>query len=344
MSPFARRLLTWYRRHARTLPWRNRRDPYAVWVSEIMLQQTRVETAIPYFKRWLKRFPTIQSLAQASEQDVLNLWEGLGYYARARNLHTAAKIVVEKYHGHLPRDLTALRRLPGIGRYSAGAIASMAFGLDEPALDANIRRVFARVFDISVPVESAAGEETLWQLVAAHLPKGRAGAYNQALMDLGATVCAPKEPHCSICPVRGLCQAQARGIQDQRPVLKPRKKTPHYFQGSAVVIKNGRVLLAKRPATGLLGGLWEFPNARVAGDPAVELARALRTALRLKVRPRQALGVVRHAYSHFSVTVYPFRCELASAPVEPSLKWVKVRELENYPMGGIDRQIARQLC
>ena len=172
MKTFTRRLLVWYRRNARTLPWRNHPDPYAVWVSEIMLQQTRVETVIPYFHRWMQCFPTIGSLAEASEQDVLNLWEGLGYYSRARNLHKAAKIIVEQNAGQLPHDLDALRRLPGIGRYTVGAIASMAFGMDEPTLDGNIRRVFARVFNISLPADSSSGEKALWNLAAEYLPKG----------------------------------------------------------------------------------------------------------------------------------------------------------------------------
>jgi A/G-specific adenine glycosylase len=177
MSTFTRRLLAWYRRNARTLPWRGHPDPYAVWVSEIMLQQTRVETVIPYFRRWMERFPTIRDLAGSSEQSVLAFWEGLGYYSRARNLHKAAKILVEQYNGRLPPDLDALRRLPGIGRYTVGAIASMAFGLDEPALDGNIRRVLARVFNISLPANSSAGEKSLWDLAARHLPGNRASDY-----------------------------------------------------------------------------------------------------------------------------------------------------------------------
>jgi A/G-specific adenine glycosylase len=343
MSRFASRLLNWYRQNGRTLPWRGHRDPYAVWVSEIMLQQTRVETVIPYFEKWMKRFPTVKALAQSSEQDVLNLWEGLGYYSRARNLHKAAKIVIERYNGQLPQDLDALRKLPGIGRYTVGAIASMAFGMDVPALDGNIRRVLARIFDVNEPADSPAGERILWGLAAKYLPTGEAGNYNQALMDLGAAVCLPKNPRCLICPVMKLCKAHELGIQESRPVMKPKKKTPHYVHAAAVIEKNGRVLLARRPPKGLLGGMWEFPNARVNGDPAKELAKAIQTAARLKVRRKDALKVVEHAYSHFSVTVHPFRCELILASKNQNVKWVRVEELEDYPMGRIDRQIARQL-
>ncbi len=343
MNTFAGRLLAWYRRNARTLPWRGHPDPYAVWVSEIMLQQTRVETVIPYFNQWMQRFPTIKALAKASEQDVLNSWEGLGYYSRARNLHKAAKIIIEKFNSQLPRDLNALRRLPGIGRYTVGAIASMAFGMDEPTLDGNIRRVLARVFNISVPADSSLGGQALWNLVAGHLPKGKAGDYNQALMDLGATICLPKNPHCLICPMMELCEARRKGIQDQRPILKPKKKTPHYALAAAVIIKNGRVLLAKRPSKGLLGGMWEFPNGRVEGNPAKELAKNLRSGYQLKVQRGDALGVVKHAYTHFKVTVHVFQCELVSMIKNQNMKWAKLNSLEDFPMGKVDRQIAQLL-
>lgn len=342
---FSSRLLTWYRQNGRTLPWRHllRDDPYAVWVSEIMLQQTRVETVIPYFEKWMKQFPTVEALADSSEQDVLNLWEGLGYYSRARNLHKAAKIVAEKFDGQLPRNLNTLRSLPGIGRYTVGAIASMAFGLDEPTLDGNLRRVFARVFNVNELADSPAGEKILWGLAAEHLPKGRAGDYNQALMDLGAAICLPKNPRCLICPLMKLCKARELGIQEQRPVLKPKKSTPHYVHAAAVIIRRGKVLLAKRPSKGLLGGMWEFPNARVNGDPPKELAKAIQTATRLKVKRKDALGIVRHAYTHFKVTVHVFRCELISTSKNENMKWVKAGELEDYPMGKVDRQIADKI-
>ena len=308
-----------------------------------MLQQTRVETVIPYFNRWMQRFPTIKALAEASEQDVLNLWEGLGYYSRARNLHKAAEVVVEKFNGQLPHDLDALRQLPGIGRYTVGAITSMAFGMDEPTLDGNIRRVLARVFDINVPADSSSGEKALWNLAAQHLPKGKAGDYNQALMDLGATICLPKNPRCLICPVMELCEARRKGIQDQRPVLKLKKKAPHYILAAAVILKNGRVLLAKRPSKGLLGGMWEFPNGRVEGNSAKELSKKLRSGYQLKVQRGVALGVVKHAYTHFKVTVHVFHCELVSMIRNQNMKWIRLKNLEDFPMGKVDRQITKLL-
>jgi A/G-specific adenine glycosylase len=350
MNRPASKLLDWYQINKRTPPWRDHPDPYAVWVSEIMLQQTRVETVIPYFEKWMRLFPDIQSLASASEQDVLNAWEGLGYYSRARNLHKAARIVAEQYNGELPRNLDELRKLPGIGRYTLGAIASMAFGMDVSALDGNIKRVYARIFDVTEPVDSPAGEKLLWQIADENLPKGHAGDYNQALMDLGATICVPKNPRCLICPVMKLCKARQIGTQNERPMLSPKKAVPHYVHAAAVIIERGRVLLAQRPSTGLLGGMWEFPNGRVNGDPARELPNALKTAYKLKVKlkrgthMREALGIVHHGYSHFSVTVHVFPCELISIPKETNLRWVSLNKLQDYPMGKIDRQIARMIA
>ena len=343
-------LLHWYRLNKRSLPWRDRQpvDPYAVWVSEIMLQQTRVEAVIPYYEKWMELFPTVRALADATEQNVLNAWEGLGYYSRARNLHKAARIVAEKYIGELPRDLDELRKLPGIGRYTLGAIASIAFGMDIPALDGNIKRVYARLFDISVPVDAPQGEKILWVLAENQLPKGQAGDYNQALMDLGATICIPRNPRCLICPLMKLCQARQNGTQDLRPVKSPRKAVPHHIHAAGVILRDGRVLLARRPSDGLLGGMWEFPNGRVSGDPLAGLAQALKTGYNLRLRAkrrnaRDLFAVVHHGYTHFTVSEYVYRCELASEPQGGSFEWVLLEDLDGYPMGKIDRQIANIL-
>ena len=340
------KLLAWYDIHKRTLPWRGQPSAYAVWISEIMLQQTRVEAVIPYFEKWMRLFPNVQALAQASEHDVLNAWEGLGYYSRARNLHKAAKIVAEQYNGEIPRDLDELRKLPGIGRYTLGAIASIAFGMDMAALDGNIKRVYARIFDLTEPVDSPAGEKILWELAEKYLPKGRAGDYNQALMDLGATICIPKTPRCLICPVMKLCKARQNGTQNQRPVMKPKKEVPHYVHGAGVIVEKRKVLLAQRPSTGLLGGMWEFPNGRVIGDPAKELPKALKTGYKLRVgrtRGKDILGVVQHGYTHFKVTVYVYQCDLIWMPERTNLKWIPLKDLDEYPMGKIDRKIAKMI-
>jgi A/G-specific adenine glycosylase len=353
MNRLSSKLLRWYHANKRTLPWRGHasRSAYAVWVSEIMLQQTRVEAVIPYFENWMRLFPTVHALADATEQAVLNAWEGLGYYSRARNLHKAAKIVADQYHGELPRDLDELRNLPGIGRYTLGAIASIAFGMDVSALDGNIKRVYSRIFDLEEPVDSPAGEKLLWDLADQYLPKGHAGDYNQALMDLGATICVPKNPRCLICPVMKLCQARQNGTQNQRPVKTPKKDVPHYVHAAAVIVERKKVLLAQRPSQGLLGGMWEFPNGRVDGDPAAALPKVLKTGYNLRLRlkrkeaspQKKAFGVVEHGYSHFRVTVHAYLCELLSMPKETNLKWVSLNKLYTYPMGRIDRQIANMI-
>ena len=343
MSRIAPELLTWYRQNKRSLPWRDHPDPYAVWVSEIMLQQTRVETVIPYFERWLAKFPTVAALAAADEQDVLNLWEGLGYYSRARNLHKAAKVVVADYEGKLPKNAISLQKLPGIGRYTAAAVASMAFGLDAAALDGNIRRVYARIFNVDEPLGSTQAEKIFWDLAEMHLPHGEAGDYNQALMDLGAMICTPRSPRCGECPVQMHCEAHQLDIQEMRPVPKFKKEAPHHIQAAAVLVVDGMVLLAQRPGNGLLGGMWEFPNGRVGGDPAEGLVDAIYSGYKLKVKRVALLVEVRHAYTHFKVTEFAFCCELIQSSAQGNLRWVGLIELNDYPLGKIDRQIANKL-
>jgi A/G-specific adenine glycosylase len=342
MPDFATLILDWYDQHARVLPWRGHPDPYAVWVSEIMLQQTRVETVSPYFERWLAQFPSIKVLAEAPEQAVLSAWEGLGYYSRARNLHKAAKMVMDEFGGRIPREIGQLRRLPGIGRYTAAAIASIAFGQDVATLDGNLRRVFARVFDVSEPADAPAGEEILWALAEKHLPAGHAGDYNQALMDLGATICLPKHPLCLLCPLGELCQS--RSAPESRPVLKPKAAVPHRLKMAAVILQEKTVLLALRPAKGLLGGLWEFPSAEVSADSPAALVAAIETGYQLRVSPIAALGEFRHAYTHFTLTESAWRCELIQKnDAESSLMWVPLEELPQYPMGKVDRGISKLL-
>ncbi len=356
-SNFVPALLAWYAQHARRLPWRNPApDPYRVWVSEIMLQQTRVETVIPYFERWMERFPTIAALAAASQQEVLAAWEGLGYYSRARNLQRAAQQVVSKFTGDLPKDETKLLSLPGIGRYTAGAIASIAFGLDRPALDGNIRRVLARLFDVTDDPRTPAGLRRLWSLAEQHLPHGRAGDYNQALMDLGATLCTPRSPDCAHCPLAEYCQAYALGVQEQRPVSRPRGAIPHYTVTAAVIARcpgSGQAaplyLITQRPAQGLLGGLWEFPGGKVQDGEELPacLRREIREELGAEVEVGALLGVYRHAFTHFRITLHAFHCTLTGGeprPIEAAdMRWVSPPDMAAYPMGKVDRQIANLL-
>ncbi len=350
MPRFASALLNWYAKNKRTLPWRGRKSPYAVLVSEFMLQQTRVETVIPYYQKWLKLFPSFRALARADEREVLNAWEGLGYYSRARNLHKTAKLINENHNGKLPRELAELQKLPGVGQYTAGALASIVFGMDEPALDGNLKRVFSRIFDMDVPIDSTEGEKRLWTFARESLPKGNAAGFNQALMDLGAMICTPKNPRCEVCPVKANCLARKNGTQHLRPLKKAKKKIPHHIQAAAVIVKrinnSPYVLLAKRPSKGLLAGMWEFPNVRVEGDPVSRLASALKAAYSLHVRVKRGLSpiaVVDHAYSHFRVTVHAFQCKLSSVEGGGTLEWVRLNNLGEYPMGKIDRQIANKL-
>lgn len=345
MPRFASALLNWYAKNKRILPWRGQTSAYAVLVSEFMLQQTRVETVIPYYKKWLKLFPSFRALARADEREVLSAWEGLGYYSRARNLHKAAQFIVQNYNGKLPRDLAELQKLPGVGRYTAGALASIVFGMDEPALDGNLKRVFSRIFDMDLPIDSTEGEKRLWKFARESLPKGNAAEFNQALMDLGAMVCLPKNPRCEICPVKAYCLARKNRSQHLRPLKKVKKMIPYHIHATAVIVRRGRVLLAQRPPGGLLAGMWEFPNARVEGDLAAGLVSALRAAYSLKVRMKRGVrpfAVMEHSYSHFKITVHAFRCETSSKAMGDNLKWVRLKDLEKYPMGKIDRQIAQK--
>jgi A/G-specific adenine glycosylase len=314
-----------------------------------MLQQTRVETVIPYYERWLEKFPDIPSLAQATQQEVLSAWEGLGYYSRARNLHQAARIIAAEFDGQLPQDVGRLMQLPGIGRYTAGAIASIAFGSDAAVLDGNIRRLLSRVFDVRHPARSTAGEKQLWQLAEENLPPGSAAEYNQALMELGALVCTPRQPRCGECPLTMNCLANALGIQEERPLKVTRPPLPHHVVSSAVIQKDQQFLIARRPAGGLLGGMWEFPGGKLlpGEDLRQGLEREICEELGIEIRIGASLGVYKHAYTHFRVTLHAFFCQLNG--VQPrnlyhdELTWCSAAGLHEYPMGKIDRQISNRL-
>jgi len=346
---FARSLLPWYRIHARILPWRGSSDPYVVWVSEIMAQQTRIDTVIPYFNRWMQRFPTIESLANTNLQEVLSVWEGLGYYQRARNLWTAAGDVNREHGGRLPRSRRELEQVPGIGRYTAAAIASIAFGEREPVLDGNVKRVLARVFDIATPVNTPQGEQELWSLAEELIPATEPGDYNQAVMELGAMVCTPRAPDCSHCPLMHVCLAYQQGSQVLRPVKKAKPQTPTYTVTAAVLQRGGRVLIARRPNRGLLGGMWEFPGGKLEPGESREdaLAREIMEELGAGIQVGALLGEYKHAYTHFKVHLYAFYASLnGSEPVAfeaSEVRWVTPGELKDYPMGKSDRLISNDM-
>ena len=350
------KLLRWYRHNRVDLPWRCDAGPYQVWLSEVMLQQTQVETVIPYYQRFLAAFPTIADLAAAPLDAVLKCWEGLGYYSRARNLHRAARLLVAEYDGALPSQVDELLKLPGIGRYTAGAIASIAFGESAPVLDGNVIRVFARLQDLPDDVSRSATRTKLWRFAAEWLPAQGAGEYNQALMELGQKVCRPKNPHCAACPLRNSCRALAAGTQAARPVRGKRSPTPHYDVTAGLIRdESGRLLIAQRPLDGLLGGLWEFPGGKREGRESLAdcLRRELREELAIEVEVGQRFTVVKHAFTHFKITLHAFDCRYSGAlpPYrEPqalaALDWAWVREgqLGRYSFGKADRQVIAELA
>jgi len=342
-------LLDWYTRTAVDLPWRGSSDPYRVWLSEIMLQQTQVETVKPYYARFLAAYPTVNDLAAAPLDDVLKLWEGLGYYSRARNLHRAAQMVAAS-GGAFPATVEGLMALPGIGRYTAGAIASIAFGVRAPVLDGNVIRVYARLLDLPDDVTQTATQARLWDQAEVWLPDERPGDYNQALMDLGRLVCKPKKPLCGECPIRAHCLAAQRGTQEQRPVKAAKAPTPHYDVAAGMIWnERGELLIAQRPLDGLLGGLWEFPGGKQEqGETLPEcLRRELREELRIEVEINELFTRVDHAFTHFKITLHAFTCRyLSGEPQTIGVKafaWVTPDQLEDYSFGKADRQVIAAL-
>lgn len=340
-------LLAWFDAVSVVLPWRGVRDPYHVWVSEIMLQQTQVETVKSYYTRFTAAFPTVEALAAAPLEDVLKLWEGLGYYTRARNLHRAAQIAARE---GFPRNAEGLLALPGIGRYTAGAIASLVYGERAAALDGNVIRVYSRVLDSAEDVTKPAVQSALWEVAAAWLPADRPGDYNVALMDLGRLICRPRNPLCGECPIRAHCRAYAHGTQAQRPVKTRKAETPHYEVAAGIIWnERGELLIAQRPLDGLLGGLWEFPGGKREPDETLEacLARELREELAIEVEVGALFTKVNHGFTHFKITLFAFECRYVSG--EPQrigvrdFAWVTPDQLDAYAFGKADRHVIKAL-
>jgi A/G-specific adenine glycosylase len=355
-----KRLLRWFARHARDLPWRRTRDPYRIWVSEIMLQQTQVATVIPYYQRWLRRFPSVQSLARAKIDAVLKQWEGLGYYRRARNLHRAACEVVRRHGGRVPADRAAMLALPGIGRYTAGAILSIAFGQPEPLVDGNVARVLARLFGIRQNVKSGRGQKRLWQLAGELIRLGEAtwlnveraskpvrqrdhertwksvlrhrahpGLFNQALMELGATICMPQSPRCDACPVRAHCGALRCGAVATLPNVGKRPASRLVRQRALLIWRDGRVLIRRRPADGLLGGFWEFPSDKPDG---------------VSFRQGPRIATVRHSVMNERMVVEAFDCHwlAGGSPWQGrggQWRWARPADLRRLALIGAHRKI-----
>jgi A/G-specific adenine glycosylase len=339
-------LLDWFDSRSRDVPWRGETDPYRIWVAEVMAQQTRIETVRRYYGSFLERFPDVHTLASAERDDVLKAWEGLGYYARARRLQAAAREVVASYGGRLPQDPGDLRRLPGVGPYTAGAIASQAFGLSEPAVDGNVRRALSRIFDLESPGRADLEERA--RSIVASAPE-RAADINQALMDLGSAICTPASPDCESCPAAGACLALARGTVPERPRRRPRRPLPHHLVATALVWRRGRILITRRPPRGLLGGLWEFPGGKVeAGEsPPDAVRRELAEELGIEIAVGGLLGTVEHAYSHFRITLHAYHARLLAGEPTPAsgepLAWVRPDELGDYAFPAANLRLIERL-
>jgi A/G-specific adenine glycosylase len=336
-------LLQWFKENARDLPWRKTSDPYAIWISEIMLQQTQVPTVIPYYQRFLKTFPTVRHLAKTDLSKILKIWEGLGYYTRARNLHKASQVISNHFEGRIPDNLKDLLHLPGIGRYTAGAILSIAYNKEAPIVDGNVKRVLSRIFAVSGDPKQKETEALLWNISESLIPKGHASAFNQGLMDLGSMICTPREPQCPECPLRNLCKARASGNPEKYPSKVIRKAVPRIEAVAAIIRKDGKVLLKQRPPKGLLGGLWEFPNWNVDGgnDLERELKNCLRKEMDLVAKVGDPAGMYQQTFSHFKLTLSVYPCHVVKGAAEG--KWVFIKNLHLFPMSRIHRRIAKTL-
>ena len=348
-------LLDRFEPDARPMPWRQtgadgRRDPYRVWLSEVMLQQTRVEQAIPYFERFVAAFPTVQALASAPLDEVLKNWEGLGYYSRARNLHRAAQQVVGEQDGQIPDQMGAFRALPGVGPYTAAAVLSLAFGRPHAALDGNVVRVLTRVFAAEEDAAKPRTRKALQHLADTLLAADQPGRFNEALMELGATVCTPRSPRCDRCPLRPVCAAAAAGEPERYPVKAKKAPVPHHDIAVGVIAdERGRLLVQRRPTDAMLGGLWEFPGGkREAGEPLVETCRReVREELGVEVLVGGPIVQIAHAYSHFKITLHAFRCQIVSGePVhhagEP-VRWLTPGELDDAAFPRANRRLIDHL-
>lgn len=330
-------LLDWFEKNQRPLPWRVHYEPYQVWISEIMLQQTQVKTVLPYFDRWVKELPTVRSVAEAPEDKVLKLWEGLGYYSRARNIQKAAKQIVEKHKAEFPSNYDDILALPGVGKYTAGAISSIAFNQDRPLVDGNVIRVLSRLFLYTKNTRLPEAEKKMWEWAEAILPKGKARFFNQAMMEFGALQCTPSATDCEPCPLQSRCQAFKNDLVNEIPDRGPKKQLKNIKVAIAVIKKDGKIFIQKRPAKGLMAGLWEFPGGKVEKGETLKLAlhRELQEECGLKVKNVKKIKQIKHAYTSFKVDLHCFEADYDSGEINlkaaADAKWVEVSELKKYP-------------
>jgi A/G-specific adenine glycosylase len=330
-------LVTWFRKNQRTMPWREAPLPYFIWVSEMMLQQTQVDTVIPYFHRFIAAFPTVQSLAAAPQQDVLKLWEGLGYYSRARNFHKAAIIITNEFNGELPTTYEDLQKLPGIGPYCAAAIASIAFEKPIPVVDGNVLRVFARVWGISDDIRQTKVRQEIFNRLIPFIEKEKPSDFNQGIMELGALICKPQKPLCENCPISYACYAYQNNKIAELPFKTKAAKSPHYDIGVGVIWHNQKFLIARRKETQMLGGLWEFPGGKKTDNETIEetVLREIKEETGLTVKVISPMPPVKHTYTHFKITLTAFHCIYESGEATPNtsdeIKWIEIKDIPNYP-------------
>ena len=338
-------LLVWFAAHKRDLPWRNTRDPYLIWISEVMLQQTQVVTVIPYYHRFVAKYPNICTLAGAPLEEVLRIWERMGYYARARNLHRAARMIAAEMGGEIPREYSLFRALPGVGEYIAAAVMSIAYGKPHAVVDGNVRRVLARVFLVDAPANAPSSARVFKERADTLLDQSNPGEFNQAIMELGATVCNPRKPACDRCPVSEYCRAFAAELQASYPMRAPRRMTPEHHIAVGVIRKDGRVLITRRKESGLLGGLWQFPGGKVQEGESPEEAcrREIAEEVNLSVGVTGFITRVDHAYSHFRVAVDVFDCEYTAGEIRlngpTDFRWILVDETDEYPFPAVNHKM-----
>lgn len=335
---FQRLLMKWYERSQRNLPWRDTSNPYYIWISEVMLQQTQVNTVIPYYQKFVHQYPTLKDFSAAPLQKVLKSWEGLGYYSRARNFHKAAKQVMRLYDGHIPVTPAQFRKLPGVGDYITAAVQSIAFQRPLAVVDGNVKRVLSRIFRINSPVNSSISNKAFKNKADDLLLTSDPGSFNQAMMELGAIICRPSQPRCKECPVKSFCQSFQKNDTHKYPRKTTLKQTPIHHISTAVVRKNSRLLITKRNPNGLLGGLWEFPGGKVLQneDSVKACVREVKEEVNLRINVDKHLTQVKHAYSHFKINMDVYLCTYISGKIKLNgpvdYKWIYPSQINNYPL------------
>ncbi len=349
-KPTSNKLIKWFEEEKREMPWRRNRTPYRVWISELMLQQTRVNQAIPYYQNWMRKFPSLKSLSNASQEDILKSWEGLGYYSRARNIYKSAQIIKSKYNGRFPRSPEEIELLPGIGSYTKAAICSLALNLDYGVLDGNVIRVLSRFFSYQKDITSPSSKKELQSIIDASLPKGRAASFNEAIMELGAMICTPTSPSCNRCPIHNNCDANSKNTVLEYPIKKLKRKLPHIIVGAAVIIDSkNRILVSQRNENKMLGGLWEFPGGKIEQGETIHdcIIREIKEELDLNIKIQDFILCVNHSYSHFTMEMHTYFTKIISGRPksmnDQKFKWLYLNELRSLPYPNADLKVIEAL-